>query len=333
MTTLFHLTANNAQGVLDGALDSTSMTFDLDTGEGDNFPETDATSAPFWVTINNEIIEIEDRSDDTFTISERGAQNTLAGGHDSGDAVELYDTSEHMEELQDAVNDAEDDIDILQTEMTTAQSDIDNIEDGSTTLTTVTTTGDITCGDGVGDGSLYINGAAGSIRGVKLTTGLLARFAWVINDTAETGANAGSDCALISFDDAGAPVGFPLIITRATNAIAMAGDLSVAGDVGVSGFLNVGTITTFALASGVATVNQTFCRLQAETGTTDDLDTISGTSAGDIVFLRAVGGHTITIKHGTGNIYTDDGADVMINSAYYTQLISDGSALFILKQT
>ena len=215
MTTLFHLTANNANGVLDAALDLTSMTFDLDTGEGDNFPETDATSAPFWVTINDEIIEIEDRSDDTFTIETRGDQNTLASAHSLGDSVELFDTSGLMEELQDAVNDAED--------------DIADIIDGSTTLASVTTSGDIICGDSIGDGALDIRGAAENIRGLKISTGDSARMAFAINDTSESGANAGSDCAIITFDDDGAPLGFPFIITRATGDITMTNDLAVNG--------------------------------------------------------------------------------------------------------
>ncbi|MDX1371410.1 MAG: hypothetical protein R3321_03020, partial [Nitrososphaeraceae archaeon] len=56
------------------------------------------------------------------------------------------------------------------------------------------------------------------------------------------------------------------------------------------------------IAEGVMTSDNSFLLVNAETGTTDDLDTLSGGSTGDVVILKAASGDTITVKNGTGNI-------------------------------
>lgn len=55
-------------------------------------------------------------------------------------------------------------------------------------------------------------------------------------------------------------------------------------------------------------------QLASETGSSDDLDTINGLADGHGVLIRAQSGHTITIKHSTGNISTIDGNDLALGS-------------------
>ena len=216
MSTLFHLTENNASGYLAGAIDSDDIMLSLDSGEGENFPITDSTSNAFWITIGDEILEIESReygSDDLY-VSERGAQSTSASSHALATIVELYDTAGHMDEIHDAVND---------------------IEDGSVILSSVITSGNITCGDGTGMTVIDIDGGAGNIRGLRLQSDGVDRFALAINDTAESGSDAGSDLLFVNYDDSGESLGLPIIITRSSGDVTLSGNLSVGpGDAAAS---------------------------------------------------------------------------------------------------
>lgn len=83
----------------------------------------------------------------------------------------------------------------------------------------------------------------------------------------------------------------------------------------VSGFIRTPAATTKTIASGVITATQTTHKVEVESGTTDDLDTISGLSEGMIVMIEQVNAaHTIVVKHGTGNIKNFSGADVTLNA-------------------
>lgn len=76
------------------------------------------------------------------------------------------------------------------------------------------------------------------------------------------------------------------------------------------------------ISSGAVTVDSTAIRVSAESGSTDDLETLSGGSADDWVLLRGTSGDTITVKHGTGNILLDGQAD---------KSLSNGADLLLLK--
>lgn len=87
--------------------------------------------------------------------------------------------------------------------------------------------------------------------------------------------------------------------------------------------------TELTISSGAITVTQSAHTLQPESGTSDDLDTISGTSAGDTGVLRASdnGTDTITLQHGVGNISCFDGADLDLSEgAVYW--VSDGTTVY-----
>lgn len=74
--------------------------------------------------------------------------------------------------------------------------------------------------------------------------------------------------------------------------------------------------SSVALVSGVAAIEASIGLLRAESGVTDDLDTLTPTdfvTTSCEAFLWAYTGHTITIKHGTGNIETTSGADFVLS--------------------
>src|SRR5690606_4023504 len=91
--------------------------------------------------------------------------------------------------------------------------------------------------------------------------------------------------------------------------------------------LNVGTRTDLVISDGAITITRGYHRVDTEgSAPTDDLDTIHGGQPGDILILmQQATGRKVTIKNGTGNIYTFDGQDIEMNSAR--------SAVILLKRT
>lgn len=90
--------------------------------------------------------------------------------------------------------------------------------------------------------------------------------------------------------------------------------------------LRLEAATELTISSGAVTVTQSAHKLQPESGTTDDLDTISGGAAGMALILYAsdAGTDTITIKHGTGNISCIGGSDISLSEGAVF-LIYDGA--------
>lgn len=58
--------------------------------------------------------------------------------------------------------------------------------------------------------------------------------------------------------------------------------------------------------------NISFITITSETGVTDDLDTLLNPAVGVTYILQAAAGHTITVKHNTGNIYLNAATDVTL---------------------
>ena len=99
---------------------------------------------------------------------------------------------------------------------------------------------------------------------------------------------------------------------------ALAGNWSLAGyDLADLGTLNFDDATTLTIASGAVTKTQSYHSIDTEgAAATDDLDTINGGTAGDLIYLKAADGtHTVVLKHGTGNIVTPDGNDYSLDDA------------------
>jgi hypothetical protein len=65
------------------------------------------------------------------------------------------------------------------------------------------------------------------------------------------------------------------------------------------------------IATGAVTATQAYHKLAGEGAAADDLDTISGGSEGDVLFIRP-NGQAITLKDGTGNL--DLNGDILLNS-------------------
>lgn len=88
---------------------------------------------------------------------------------------------------------------------------------------------------------------------------------------------------------------------------------------GVQAFdqVNLGSSSTLTLASDTVTVTKSFHLIDTEgAASTDNLATINGGSAGDIlVFAAANSSRDVVVKHGTGNIKIDSEADVTLTTA------------------
>ncbi len=82
------------------------------------------------------------------------------------------------------------------------------------------------------------------------------------------------------------------------------GNLQVVGNRGIfRSFVNLGSEIILTISSEEITVTQSYHRVAAETGVTEDLVTINGGIDGDLIILIADTGDTITIRE-TGNITT-----------------------------
>lgn len=77
------------------------------------------------------------------------------------------------------------------------------------------------------DAKITLNTSAGQERVINFQTGAIDRWKLRITNTAEAGANAGSNFALQSFDDAGASLGNALAFTRSSLASTFGGQVSL----------------------------------------------------------------------------------------------------------
>lgn len=77
-----------------------------------------------------------------------------------------------------------------------------------------------------------IDGAAATWRTQAFSTGDLNRFSFGLDNSAESGSSAGSNFVLSCFNDAGAPIYTPLIITRATGAFTFSADANFNAGIG-----------------------------------------------------------------------------------------------------
>jgi len=94
------------------------------------------------------------------------------------------------------------------------------------------------------------------------------------------------------------------------------------------GPLNHGSPTELTIATGAITATQTYHTVDTESdAATDDLDTISGGTTGDVIFIQA--NHTdrtVVVKHGTGNIQTSNSSDISLDdTTKLVHLLYDGS--------
>lgn len=102
----------------------------------------------------------------------------------------------------------------------------------------------------------------------------------------------------------------------ATRLASMRGE-SFEGNVTVDGVVNIGgAVSTKTIASGIITADTSFHRVAPETGTADTLTQINGGVQGDRLLLMVnSSANTITVQHGTGNIYLDGAADKTLDNS------------------
>ena len=79
--------------------------------------------------------------------------------------------------------------------------------------------------------------------------------------------------------------------------------------------LNLGGVgDTLTIAGGVISLSRTSHVMDVESGSSDDLDTISGAVTGDLLTLQIISSaRPITVKHNTGNIFLADAKDRLLN--------------------
>lgn len=82
--------------------------------------------------------------------------------------------------------------------------------------------------------------------------------------------------------------------------------------------------TNIGITSGTANVTGSYHVLEAQTGITDDLDTLNGGVTGQIVVLTADTLDTIHIRHAVGNINIANESNVSLTSDEHLVLIFDG---------
>ena len=87
------------------------------------------------------------------------------------------------------------------------------------------------------------------------------------------------------------------------------------------------TAVELTIASGAVTKTYSHHTITVQSGSTDDLDTISGGAQGEVILIRPTdGAKTIILKHNTGNIWNPSTEDVTLDDADdYAVLVYSGS--------
>jgi hypothetical protein len=97
------------------------------------------------------------------------------------------------------------------------------------------------------------------------------------------------------------------------------------GDAVTAESFKLGTPSQLTLSSDAATVTKGYHTIAAQTGTADNLATLSGGAGNMLVLLQAKAGDTITVKHGTGNIFLNGAADFTLSGDKSLLLFYDGT--------
>ena len=150
----------------------------------------------------------------------------------------------------------------------------------------------------------------------KDSGGSYTTYASVFSNIVTNTAGAVSGKLLFDVTNSGTINNNQMVIYR--NYVAVNTDLDVSADLDVAGRVDVGAKLVFdqqaaTIASGVITATRAFITITSESSTADDLVTISGGVTGETIIIQAFTGHTITLKHGTGNLQLQGSADIALN--------------------
>lgn len=242
-TTWLQIT-NGAEGTLSANVSDSATTFVLDTGQGAAFP----ASGNFNLVINDaEIVTCTARTSDTLTVT-RGAEGTSATAHSDGATVALNVTKAYLTQHETAIN---------------------GIENGTTTLTSVTTSGGATVGT-----DLLVNG--GDI-GITTDADLIGLASAALTVRGTLTATGGITSTAISG-------GTGAFTTLASSGLTTANSLSVTTTAGITGAATLSStlaVTGF-VTNGVS--DQTQGLISIQNGTTTQggrLDIYNGPSVDD----------------------------------------------------
>jgi hypothetical protein len=106
-------------------------------------------------------------------------------------------------------------------------------------------------------------------------------------------------------------------------------DPNIPGWVSANRRLSFGAPQNLTISGGAITIDQSYINVDTEGGaSSDDLDTINGGFAGNVIVLKAANdAHTVVVKHGTGNILLSGGVDVALDTnVNKLMLLYDGSS-------
>lgn len=104
----------------------------------------------------------------------------------------------------------------------------------------------LTAGNGTGTATLRVRGGAGSARDIALGTGTNDRWILRVDNTAESGSDAGSSFQLLARTDAGAAIDTVMSIVRAAGGpVTWNRPQSITGSVTATGRVRSSTVTTF----------------------------------------------------------------------------------------
>lgn len=320
MTTTFKQHTNNAISTLNTSIDDNDLAIVVASGDGALYP-----TGPCWITLFDddvtlgEVVLVDSRTSDTFTVnaSGRGAQNTIAQSWTAGVNVQLLVTAGAVDQIQDAIN---------------------NIEDGTTTLTTVTASGaisglSVTATNAITGASAVIGGGYGSTgatissAGVIQANGAITTDGALTADSVAVGGGYGSTGCTIS--NAGAVSADGNLTIGGTSTLT--GAVTCSDDVTVSKFLKLVKSSAVSISSGAITATTSWMQIDTEAAAaTDDLDTINGGESGAILILRTTSSsRDVVVRHlggGTGNIRLDGAANfTLLNTSSRLMLMYDDS--------
>lgn len=186
-----------------------------------------------------------------------------------------------------------------------------------------------TISQAAGNAFLAIASAAGTLRAMAMYTGSSLRWVVGANNTAEAGANVGSDFGFIRYNDAGVPLGFPLVMLRASgysgfNTATPHSQVQVAG--------SLATAYVVKAAAYTITVADSFVACDATAGAfTVTLPTASGIAGREYTIKRVNAGVNAVTVDGAGAELIDAAATYVLAAEWATIVVVSNGFRWLIK--
>jgi prepilin-type processing-associated H-X9-DG protein len=143
------------------------------------------------------------------------------------------------------------------------------------------------------DGAVVINDDSNSTN-VRVESNGNANMLFVDGTNDRVGIGTGSPATALDING-----------TATATGLDVNGSADISGNLVMSaGFLNLGAPSTLTIATGVVTATKSFHLVDTQgAAATDDLDTINGGTAGNLLIVQSVAStRDVTLKDGTGNL-------------------------------